>query len=328
MKTKVTISVLAAAGLSLVSAWAPAQEKATPSAPEWAVPDIEKLPDNKYGRLVRLGRQLVERTYQHIGPEAGDPAKRYAGNNLACASCHIDAGTKRFGNPFVGTFADYPQYRPREDDIQTVEDRINGCMERSMNGKPLPLDSREMKAMTAYMKFMSTGVPVGKEVNGRGLPKIALIERAADPAKGKEVYVQFCAACHGAGGEGQRAGKPGDGTGYAFPPLWGPDSYNSGAGMNRTIMAARFIKYNMPKGVSHEAPVLTDEQAFDVAAYINSQARPSKGNLEADFPARRNKPVDAAFPPYRPGFSAEQHKYGPYKPIVEARDRELKAAAR
>ncbi|MFZ5508977.1 MAG: c-type cytochrome [Pseudomonadota bacterium] len=316
--TRLAVTTMLLAGLTL-GGTAPAQ------AADWAVPDVDRLPDDKYGRLVRAGKALVEKTHQYIGPEVADPAKRYAGNNLSCSSCHVDGGTKKFGNPFVGTFADYPQYRPREDDIQTIEERINGCMERSMNGRPLPLDSREMKAMTAYMKFMSSGVPVGKEVAGRGMPKIDLIERAADPAKGREVYAQTCAACHGADGQGVRAGKPGDAAGYTFPPLWGADSYNNGAGMARVIMAARFIKYNMPKGISHDAPVLSDQQAFDVAAYINSQPRPEKANLMADFPARKNKPADAPFPPYRPGFSAEQHKYGPFKPIVQAREKELAA---
>jgi thiosulfate dehydrogenase len=91
--------------------------------------------------------------------------------------------------------------------------------------------------------------------------------------------------------------------------------------MARGMLAAGFIKGNMPSGVTHASMVLTDEQAFDVAAYINSQPRPEKPNLEADFPARKNKPVDSAFPPYTPGFSAEQHKYGPWKPIIAAREK-------
>lgn len=300
---------------------ATAQEK--PADADWVVPDVASLPDDKYGRLVREGKSLVEHTYRHIGPRAADPGKRYAGNNLACASCHVDAGTKKFGNPFVGTFADYPQYRPREHDIQTIEERVNGCMERSMNGRALPVDSREMKAIVTYLKFLSSGVPVGKEVAGRGMPRIELIGRAADPAKGRAVYEQACVACHGADGQGLADAATG---GYAFPPLWGPDSYNDGAGMARVIMAARFIRYNMPKGVTHDKPALTAEQAFDVAAYINGQERPRKANLDADFPARTNKPVDAAFPPFLPGATAEQHRLGPFAPLVRIRDARVSAA--
>lgn len=319
------VSLLAAAIPAVLAFPAPAQQPAPAAA--WSVPDVAGLPDDKFGRLVRHGRDLVERTYAHIGPEMKDPARRYAGNNLSCSSCHVDAGTRKYGNTFVGVFADYPQYRPREDDIQTLEDRVNGCMERSMAGRPLPVDGPEMRAFTAYFKFLSSGVPVGKAIEGRGLPKAALPDRAADPARGKAVYDAFCTACHGAQGAGQRAGAPGDAKGYAFPPLWGPDAYNDGAGMARVIMAARFIKGNMPKGVTHETAVLTDEQAFDVAAFINSQPRRAKAGLEADFPDRSKKPVDAAFPPYRAGFTAEQHKYGPFKPIVRERDKGLAPAA-
>jgi len=314
------------AGIAL-SAPLGAQEKAAP-APAWTVPDINSLPNDLYGKTVRYGKELVERTFAHLGPEVANPAKRYAGNNLACTSCHLEGASKKFGNGFIGTFADYPQYRPRENEVQTIGDRVNGCLERSMNGRSLPLDSPEMRAIEAYIKFMSTDIPVGKVLVGRGLPKLDLIPRAADPQQGQAVYAQFCAACHGANGEGVRAGKAGDAQGYVNPPLWGGDSFNNGAGMARVIMAARFIKGNMPKGVTHEAPLLTDEQAFDVAAYINSQPRPRKANLDADFPDRRAKPADAAFPPYRAGFTAEQHKYGPFKPIAEARSKEMKTAAK
>lgn len=324
---------LLAAGL--LAAAGPGHAQGTPPAAspnlavgDWVVPDLAALPDDIYGRTVRHGKALVERTYAYLGPEVADPAKRYAGNNLACASCHLDAGTRKFGNGFLGAFADYPQYRLRENAVQTIEGRVNGCMERSMNGRPLPPDSPELNAIVAYLKFLSSGVPVGNVVVGRGLPKIDFPERAADPVAGATVYAQFCAACHGAKGEGMRNGKAGDALGYLNPPLWGADTFNDGAGMARVIMAARFIRGNMPKGVSHEAPVLSAEQAFDVAAFINSQQRPHKANLEADFPNRKNKPADAAFPPYRAGFTAEQHKYGPFKPIIAAREKELKAAAK
>lgn len=318
-------SMLTAAMLALgLGASSPLLAEEKP-AEAWTVPDIDKLPNDKFGQLVRQGRDLIDQTPKFIGPEVANRAKRYSGNNLSCSNCHLAAGTVKFASPFVGTFADYPQYRQREDTVQTIEGRINGCMERSMNGKALPLDSPEMHAMVAYLKFMSTGVPVGKEIPGRGIGKVAIIPRAADPAQGKTVYDQMCAGCHGAKGEGVRVGKAGDAQGYVNPPLWGPDSYNTGAGMNRVIMGARFIKSTMPKGATFDTPLLTDEQAFDVSAYINSQPRPKKKNLEADFPNRKVKPADAAFPPYREGFTAQQHKYGPFKPIIEAREKALKA---
>lgn len=288
-------------------------------AAEWSVPDVEKLPNDKYGQMVRAGRDYVQQTVTLLGPEAKDPAHRYSGNNLSCQSCHLDAATRQFGLPFIGVYADFPQYRPREDKVGTIEDRINGCMERSMNGRMLPLDSEPMRAMTAYLQFLSRGVPIGAQVAGRGSPNLKPLERAADPERGRPVYAQTCAACHGADGLGVRKGKVGDGQGYAFPPLWGQDSYNDGAGMYRVMVAASFVKANMPLGVTHANTVLSDEQAFDVAAFINSQPRPRKANLERDFPAGFNKPVDMPFPPFKDDFSAEQHKYGPFGPIIEAR---------
>lgn len=287
----------------------------------WRAPDIEKLPNDKYGQMVRHGKLLMEQTYKYLGPEVADVSKRHAGNNLACVSCHVDAGARKFGNPWVGTFASFPQYRGREDAISTTEERINGCMERSMNGRKLPADSGEMKAMVTYLHFLSREIPVGAKLEGTGTPRLKLLDRAADPVAGKQVYTTYCVACHGAEGQGVRRGKPGDADGYQFPPLWGADSYNNGAGMARIQLAAGFIKANMPSGTTHVNMVLNDEQAFDVAAYINNQPRPVKPNLEADFPARKNKPVDSAFAPYTPGFSAEQHKFGPWQPILQAREK-------
>ena len=324
---KLIMGLAIGAGLT---AGAVAQSPATPAAPsaaaapgakDWQAPDISKLPDDKYGQMVRLGKSLMEETYKHIGPEVKDVNKRYAGNNLGCTACHIEAGGRKFGNPWVGTFVSFPQYRGREDAVSTTEERVNGCMERSMNGRKLPLDSEEMKAMVTYLHFLSTGIPVGAKLEGSGTLKLKALARAADPVAGKLVYTATCVACHGDQGQGVRRGKAGDANGYQFPPLWGADSYNNGAGMGRVTLAAGFIKGNMPSGITHLNAVLTDEQAFDVAAFVNSQPRPVKAHLEADFPARKNKPVDAAFAPYTHGFSAEQHKYGPWQPIQAAREK-------
>jgi thiosulfate dehydrogenase len=149
-------------------------------------------------------------------------------------------------------------------------------------------------------------------------------ERAADPGRGAEVYAQVCAACHGSDGLGQRAQN---GLGYQFPPLWGPDSYNNGAGMSRLLTAAAYALHNMPLGTRFDAPVLTDEQAYDVAGYIVSQNRPEKANLERDFPIRLQKPIDAPYGPYADGFPAEQHRFGPFGPI-RAKVKELAAESR
>ncbi len=284
---------------------------------ERARPSIESLPDDEYGKLARYGHELTTRTFAHIGPEVKDPAMRFAGNNLACTSCHQENAAKPFAMPWVGVSAAFPRYRGREDALSTVEERVNGCMERSMNGKPLPLDSREMKAFTTYIHFLSRGIPVGAKIEGAATKPVEVPNRRADMAAGEAVFKANCEVCHGEDGQGRRMGVAGDAQGYLFPPLWGDDSFNNGAGMNRILMATRFIKYNMPQGVTHQTAVLSDDEAFDVAGYILSKPRPVKANLEKDFPARWNKPIDAAFPPYVDGAPADQHKYGPFPPLAE-----------
>jgi thiosulfate dehydrogenase len=139
----------------------------------WFVPDIAALPNDSWGKTVRQGRDLTVATYAHIGPEVADPAKRFAGSNMSCQSCHLEAGTKQYGLPFIGVFADFPQYRSREGEVGTLEDRINGCMTRSLNGRALPVESEEMKAFVSYIKFLSTGRPIGAQTPGRGSGEMA-----------------------------------------------------------------------------------------------------------------------------------------------------------
>jgi thiosulfate dehydrogenase len=291
---------------------------------QWTPPDITNVADDPFGTLVKYGHALFTDTANEIGPKVSDPARRFAGNNLACQNCHLQGGTQPYAMALIGVWGQFPQYRAREGAVDTLEDRINGCMERSMNGRALPLESHEMRAFSAYMRWLSTGVPDGAKLKGAGTLRIKEPARAADAGRGAEVFSQICAACHGADGLGQRAQT---GAGYQFPPLWGPDSYNNGAGMSRLLTAAAYAMHNMPIGTAFNAPVLTDEQAYDVAAYIISQKRPEKANLEKDFPIRLQKPIDTPYGPYVDGFSLEQHKYGPFGPI-RAKVEELAAASR
>jgi thiosulfate dehydrogenase len=225
--------------------------------------------------------------------------------------------------PLVGVWGQFPQYRGREGEIVMLEDRINGCMERSMNGRALPRSSREMKAYLAFMKWLSAGVPDGAKLFGGGVLAVKEPARAADIVHGKLLFGQACASCHGANGLGQRAAT---GAGYQFPPLWGPDSYNNGAGMARLLAAAAFIRNNMPFGTTYAAPALSDEDAYDIAGYINSAERPQKADLARDYPNRLQKPVDAPYGPYADDFSPAQHKLGPFDPI-RARLKELTISA-
>lgn len=324
-RTRTTQACLVAALVGWVAATPSEQALAGPAAAETVnIPDVETVPPGMYGDLVRYGKTLVDETYRHIGPQADDPAMRFAGNNLNCRTCHLESGTQVGGASFLGTFADFPQYRGRENAIGTLENRVNGCMQRSMNGRPLPIDSTEMKAFLAYMKFMSTGVPVGSRSDLRGIPKIKMPSRAADPVAGEFVYAESCASCHGEDGEGQLNGDT-LADGYLYPPLWGDDSFNTGAGMHRVLKAANFIKHNMPLGVTADEPQLSDDDAYDVAAYINSKPRPVKPGIEKDFPDLSRKPVDFPYPPFDDGFSAEQHKYGPFQPVIAVK-KQKKAA--
>jgi thiosulfate dehydrogenase len=284
-------------------------------------PDIGSAGDDAFGKLVKYGYALMTDTANQIGPAAADPAMRYSGNNLSCQSCHLKAGTQPYAMPMVGVWGQFPQYRGREGEVGTLEDRINGCMERSMNGRALPLGGREMKAYLAYMKWLSTGIPDGAKLVGSGTLNVKEPARAADLGHGKQVYTQVCAACHGADGLGQRAAT---GAGYQFPPLWGPDSYNDGAGMARLLGAAAFLKSNMPFGTTYAAPALSDDDAYDVAGFINSAQRPQKADLAKDFPNRLQKPVDTPYGPYADDFSESQHQFGPFDPI-RAKLKELAA---
>lgn len=187
-----------------------------------------------------------------------------------------------------------------------------------MNGRVLPDGGPEMKAMQTYIRFISGGESVGQSPDGRGTPPLPLPPLAADPVQGGRIFATACAICHAPDGQGERL-DPSEalaaGRRYRFPPLWGPDSFNDGAGMARAITAARFVHANMPFGTTADAPVLSSADAFDVVAFISRQPRPHKADLEADFPDRTRKPVDAAYPPFLGPFTPEQHRVGPWQPI-------------
>lgn len=281
----------------------------------WDVPDVDLLPDDDYGRLVRYGRSVLEASARHIGPDAVDPAMRFAGNNLACANCHLDAGLKKFGLPLVAASADYPAYSTRTGQVATLEDRLDNCMMRSMNGRPMPRDARPMQALVAYLRVLSSALPKDARIEGAGAGALPELDRAADPQRGARVYAQNCVFCHRSGGEGLRRNPVDASFGYGVPPLWGPDSFNDGAGMNRLISIANFVHDNMPNGTDWLMPVLSTEDAWDVGAYVVSQPRPSREAFVADFPDLLEKPVDTAYGPYADTFPPSQHKYGPFAPI-------------
>jgi thiosulfate dehydrogenase len=260
------------------------------------------------------GRRLLADTAALLGPDHPDPEMRYSGSRLSCSSCHLGIGTDPGTLSLLQSAELYPRFSGRDGGVRDLLDRINGCMERSMNGRPLPRDSAEMMAMASYVRSlgeryaaMGTGQRKADEQ-----PAFVMPARAADVDAGRRVFEERCIICHGADGAGLRA-TPDPADGYVFPPLWGPDSFNDGAGMHRVLTAARFIKARMPLGETD----LTDEQAYDVAAYINAQPRPAMAGLERDYPDLSTKPVDSPYGPYADPFPQEQHRIGPFGPIQE-----------
>jgi thiosulfate dehydrogenase len=313
-----------AIGLTVASTMADEVPVARPPAAIWTVPEIGALPRDASGLQIRLGRDLITATYAHIGPNVPDPSKRYAGNNLACTNCHLQAGTKKFGLPLFGIYGDFPQYSARTGGEISIEDRINSCMTRSMNGRALPPDAPEMQAIVAYIKFISSGVAPGQHLPGLGTGRMPELDRAADPARGEPLYRAQCAACHGEQGSGERRSLPDTDLGYVFPPLWGADTFNDGAGMARIITLANFIHFNMPHGVDYLDVRIGVDDAWNIAAFILSHPRPHLAGLEHDFPNLLSKPVDAAYGPYADRFGERQHKYGPFPPIQAELERLLR----
>ena len=302
--------------IGLVYIWSGVTTIQPATSESWHLPDINAdLPEGREGNKIRYGYLLVSETPKWMGPTASSPELRFAGNNLACKNCHLESGTKPGSGSFVGVYNRFPQFRGREGKMGTLEDRINGCMERSMNGTALPIESPQMEAIVAYMKWLSEDVPPSVEKHYQGYMSYTIPDGAADPVKGKIIYDRECITCHMADGQGVRMAGADSLKGYLYPPLWGQDSYNHGAGMHRVITAAQFIKGNMPLGVTMEAPRLPDEEAFHVAAYIDSFDRPQKANAEVDFPDKKLKPMSTPYGPWEDPFTPEQHKYGPFAPI-------------
>lgn len=261
---------------------------------------------------VDYGRRLIRETSVLMGPNHEDPEMRFSGSNLDCSSCHLDSGAQPGTLSLLQSASRYPRFSGRDGVEGDLRDRMNGCMERSMNGRKLARDSAEMRSMEAYIISLGAQYEAMGETRRQADEPPAFQEpaRAADPVAGKLVYEESCQVCHGDNGQGLQATLD-IREGYLFPPLWGPDSFNDGAGMHRVLTAANFIKARMPLG----QPDLTDEQAFDVAAYINSTERPRMANLEQDYPDRANKPVDGPYGPYADDFPIEQHRVGPFGPI-------------
>ncbi len=281
----------------------------------FTAPDTALIPHDQFGDLIRYGRELIVNTAYYLGPEG--IKGHYLGNKMNCNNCHLDAGTRPYGLNYFSSHARYPQYRGREDKILTLAERVNNCIERPHNGVPMPLDSKEMVAIVSYMKWLAQNVPVGHRVKGDDGVELQYPNRPADINNGKLVFQTRCASCHGYNGEGVLKQ---DSSTYVYPPLWGSHSYERGSSMHRVLKMARFVKANMPFNQAlWNKPVLTDEEAIDVAAFVNCDTlhmRPIKSGV-VSYPDMKVKPIDYDEGPYADTFSTHQHKYGPYQPIID-----------
>ena len=285
----------------------------------WPKPntDLSKLPNTEENRKIKYGQKLFVHTSEYLGPEVPDRSKRYAGNNMACASCHRDAGTMPYAAPLIGTYGAYPQFQPRFGKNVTLENRMNLCFTHSLAGREVPEDSKEMQALAAYVEYLSRGIPKGAKLIGEKEMVVEEPKRAANLERGEVVYKEQCASCHGSNGQGQRVGKVGDHKGYVFPPVWGPDATSESASMYRILSAFQYIYVNMPFGqATYEHPALSKDDAYDVAGFVISHPRiPRQGEVAKDFSNPYDKPEDFPWGPYVDSFSEAQHKYGPFDPI-------------
>jgi thiosulfate dehydrogenase len=243
-------------------AWSdPGLDPDTPGAPIVFVPPSEAdIPNDVFGETVRRGIAIFTDTRSE--------AKQYAGDGLNCSSCHLDRGRRPGAAPMWAAWVRYPRFRSKNDSVNTMAMRIQGCFRFSMNGTPPPDDSEIMTALQTYFYWLARGAPTGGKLAGAGFPTLPEPATAPSGERGATVFAGKCAACHGSDGEGRRV--PG-GVGYQFPPLWGPNSYNWGAGLTSVASAAYFIRANMPYGLRN---ALTEQEAWDVAMFVDSHERP------------------------------------------------------
>lgn len=229
--------------------------KPLPPAPigsEWHPPNPNTIPEGLAGRQIRLGRQIFFDTPEY--------AAKYTGGELRCSDCHIDGGIAPDALPVVGAPDRYPMYSERSGRKISLKERIQECFIRSENGTPPPDDSPEMNALIAYMQWLSR--PQSGHVQFVGGQLVTLPALKPDPQRGARIYADQCAGCHGENGEGGM---------QMAPPLWGPDSFNRGAGMDHPDEMARFVQHNMPQ---NRRGILSAQDAYDVSAYVHSKPRP------------------------------------------------------
>ncbi|HPM29486.1 MAG TPA: c-type cytochrome [Chryseolinea sp.] len=275
----------------------------------WQAPDTNLIPATPEGKLIRYGRELIVHTSKYLGPNG---KVKSISNGMNCQNCHLNAGTKPFGNNYGSVASLYPRFRARSGTDESIEKRVNDCLERSLNGVALEKRSKELHAIVAYIKWIGSNVTKGEKALGSGLKDIEFLDRPCDSTKGRLLYLAKCTQCHGKNGEGSTTSGSSE---YTYPPLWGMNSFNQGAGLFRISTMAKYIHANMPFGARYDSTLLTVEEAWDISAYINSRQRPYK-NFSNDWPKIETKPFDHPFGPFADSFPETQHKFGPFQEII------------
>jgi thiosulfate dehydrogenase len=248
--------------------------------PAFDPPRDDEIPNNEFGDVVRLGERVFHDTQGN--------AKEFVGNSLQCSNCHLDSGRLAHAAPLWAAYVAFPSYRAKNGHVNTLQERMQGCFLYSMNGKAPALNDKVLVALESYAYFLAKGAATGSELPGRGYPELPKPAKL-DYAHGQQVYAGKCALCHGADGQGQSAA----GGAVVFPPLWGPRSFNWGAGMSSITNAAGFVKANMPFS---QGNTLTDAEAWDVASYMDSQERPQdprfNGSVAETRKSYHDSPMD------------------------------------
>jgi len=231
-------------------------------------PAIVDIPEDKQGDLVKLGRRIFIDT--------ANLARRYGGNQLSCANCHLSEGRKPNAAPMWAAWGRYPRVGESPGTVQSFEAQIQDCFHFNLNGQSPPLDSPEMQALVAYSQWLATDAPTRAELPGQGFGggnALAGVPQgggasAGSVKRGQVLYRAQCLVCHGANGQGIARRT----SGYHFPPLWGAASYSAGSKLARPSVLAAYLQANMPLG---RGGSLSAQQTADIAAYVLAQPRPA-----------------------------------------------------
>ncbi len=239
----------------------------TERPPTFVPPPEGAIPADEFGSMIKIGEAIFTDTRAHAGA--------FVGNSLKCSNCHLDAGRLANSAPLAQAYVAYPAYRAKNHQVYTFEERLQDCFRFSMNGTAPPAGDKVLTALTTYAFFLASHAPTGVSLPGRGYPVLGEPSLPRDYARGEKLFAAKCSLCHGADGLGQKDPK----GATVVPALWGPDSFNWGAGMASIKNAAGFVKANMPLGQGWS---LSDQEAWDVATFLDSHDRPQDPRFVKD----------------------------------------------